>query len=585
MPRHFLSLILLTCGALALVSVMKPNQLRHASAAALPQAEFITPLGTLGGADSYAFGINTAGQVVGYAANDKGAYHAFVWQNGQMRDLGTLPNFKESFAWAINDAGQIAGTSNNLGDLQPRAFRWQNGTMTDAGTFAPRAINRNGEMAGTLHVKRNNVDWYEHACVWRNNTLTDLGTLGGDYSYAHFLDDSGRVVGIANTANEAATHAFAWSNGTMRDLGTLGGASSQAYALNANAAVGYSETSAGAAHAFLYALDASGAVATRTDLGGATNGYSYAYAVNQRGQVVGTNGHAVLWQNGGMIDLNDLLPPDSGWVLTTATGINDEGKIVGNGKFYGFPQGFVLGRIANTTTTSVSAANYATRLAPAAISAIFGQNLATTTQTASTSVLPTTLGGTQVTVRDSAGVLHSAALFFVSPSQVNFLMPAEAASGAAEIFITNANDVLAFGTTQIAAVAPGIFSANATGQGVAAAVALRVKADGTQTYEAVNRFDTAQNKFVTVPLDLGTTSDQLYLLLFGTGIRGRSNLANVGVKIKNLDATVSFAGPQGLAGLDQINALIPRATAGSGEVEIRVTVDGQAANPVLVQIK
>jgi uncharacterized protein (TIGR03437 family) len=372
----------------------------------------------------------------------------------------------------------------------------------------------------------------------------------------------------------------------MRDLGTLGGATSQAYALTSNTIVGCSDTGAGAPHATLFALDSSGAVTTRTDLNGAANGYSYAYAANSRGQVVGTNGHAVLWQSGAMLDLNKLLPPDSGWVLKTATGINDEGQIIGNGSFYGFPQGFLLRRVASSTVANVSAANYLTRHAPEAIASAFGQNLAMTTQAASTSALPTTLGGTQVLVRDSAGMTRPAPLFFVSPSQVNFLMPTGTTNGVADVFITNASEVLSFGTAQLANIAPGLFSFDANGRGIAAAVALRIKADGSQNYESLARFDTVQSKYVSIPLDLGPATDQVYLLLFGTGVRGRTNLANVNIKIKNIESQIGFAGSQGaLTGLDQVNVLLPHSLTGSGEADIRLTVDGLTANVVSLNIK
>src|SRR5205823_154648 len=108
---------------------------------------------------------------------------------------------------------------------------------------------------------------------------------------------------------------------------------------------------------------------------------------------------------------------------------------------------------------------------------------------------------------------------FVSPTQVNYQIPVETATGAATVTIRSGDGTVSIGVAQIAVVVPGLFAANANGQGVAAAVALRVKADGSQSYEAVAQFDPAQNKFISRPLDLGPEGDQVFLLLLGTGIR------------------------------------------------------------------
>ena len=62
-----------------------------------------TDLGTLGGVQSSALGINNSGQVVGWAATATQDIHAFLYRNGSMIDLGTLGG-DESIAWGINDA-------------------------------------------------------------------------------------------------------------------------------------------------------------------------------------------------------------------------------------------------------------------------------------------------------------------------------------------------------------------------------------------------------------------------------------------------------------------------------------------------
>jgi len=97
----------------------------------------ITDLGTLGGTISVAYGINASGQVAGfsYFANGSGP-RAFLWQNGVMTDLGTLPGGSISQGLGINDSGQLVGRSNIGGETSEyHPFLWQNGVMTDLGTF------------------------------------------------------------------------------------------------------------------------------------------------------------------------------------------------------------------------------------------------------------------------------------------------------------------------------------------------------------------------------------------------------------------------------------------------------------------
>jgi uncharacterized protein (TIGR03437 family) len=87
------------------------------------------------------------------------------------------------------------------------------------------------------------------------------------------------------------------------------------------------------------------------------------------------------------------------------------------------------------------------------------------------------------------------------------------------------------------------------------------------------------------PIDLGPASDKVYLILFGTGVRNAAT-ASVSVDIEGLNAPVSYAGPQnGFEGLDQINVLLPRTLAGSGDVSVVLTAAGIAANTVHITIK
>ncbi len=118
---------------------------------------------------------------------------------------------------------------------------------------------------------------------------------------------------------------------------------------------------------------------------------------------------------------------------------------------------------------------------------------------------------------------------------------------------------------------------------MAAAQILRVSADGTQNYEPVAQYDSSTSQFVPLPIDFGALTDQLFLILYGTGFRNVSSAAGVSLLIGPDLVTVSYAGTQGgFAGLDQINAALPRTLAGSGEVTISVAVDGTPANSVTV---
>ncbi len=250
--------------------------------------------------------------------------------------------------------------------------------------------------------------------------------------------------------------------------------------------------------------------------------------------------------------------------------------------------GSILRIAAPVAATAVSAANYSGGgLAPESIVAAFGQDFSITTQTApNNQLLPTTLAGASVRVTDAAGTARSAQLFFVSPTQINFLIPPGTANGAATIAFTNTNGANSTGAVNVASVSPGLFTANASGRGIAAAVALRVKADGSQTFESIARFDPAQNQFVMIPIDLGPATDQVFLVVFGTGFRFRSSLSAVNATIGATAAPVNFAGAQGtLIGLDQANILIPRSLIGRGEVDVAFTVDGQPSNNVRASIR
>src|SRR5262249_2150269 len=131
--------------------------------------------------------------------------------------------------------------------------------------------------------------------------------------------------------------------------------------------------------------------------------------------------------------------------------------------------------IINTfPVTNVSSANYrGLNLAAESIASVFGLSMASITQAASSTPLPTEIASTHVTVKDSSGAERLAPLFFVSPTQINYQVPPGAQSGPALVTVFNGSGSSATEAIQIVDVAPGLFTANATGSGVAAALALR----------------------------------------------------------------------------------------------------------------
>jgi uncharacterized protein (TIGR03437 family) len=243
--------------------------------------------------------------------------------------------------------------------------------------------------------------------------------------------------------------------------------------------------------------------------------------------------------------------------------------------------------IANPVTSVPAASFIGNIIAPDSIVAAFGLNLATALKVATTTPLPTELEGTTVKITDSAGAERLARLFFVAPTQINYLMPPEAAPGAATVTVKSGDNKLSAGTVEIARTSPSLFTCNADGKGVAAGVVLRVKADGTQGYEPIARFDAAQNRCIAVPIELGVANEQVFPILYGSGIRNRSSLSAVTVTIGGLAQQVVFAGAvEGLAGLDQVNiGPLSRELMGRGEVDVVLTVDSKQANTVRVSFK
>jgi uncharacterized protein (TIGR03437 family) len=232
-------------------------------------------------------------------------------------------------------------------------------------------------------------------------------------------------------------------------------------------------------------------------------------------------------------------------------------------------------------------------LAPESIAVLsgFGQCRADSTFVASTAgALPTTLGDISVKVTDSAGAERLALLWLVAPEKIDYLIPPQTTTGPATVTVTksvaNGTQIIGTGPLQIEAVAPGMFTVNADGQGVAVGLAIGSAPGGSRTLQYVFPEGCLPGSCVTSPIDLGPETDQVSLQLYGTGIRRRSELSAVSATIGGVDAPVEYAGPvEGYLGLDQVNLHVPRSLAGRGEVDVVLQADGKTANSVKVNFK
>jgi probable HAF family extracellular repeat protein len=321
----------------------------------------ITDLGTLGGAATNPTAINDRGQVVGVscvvdgcllddrdgksinvAHNGTGVSSGFLWQSGKMRKLAG-PRGGTATPYSLDERGRVVGES------QQGAFVWQGGDsrrlgpLREGASTAAYAINDRGRIVGAQSNSSAGPFGTTHAFLWEAGRKRDLGTLGGHIGLATAINERGQVVGWSCLANERCApfpdipsppaHAFLWEKGKMRDLGTLGGSGSYAYAINERGqVVGEStptnvEDSGLSAHAFLWEKG------TMRDLGTLGGTYSVAYGINDEGAVVGQsstkNGrwHAFVWKDGVMTDLQANSPKA---FVGNAVGINNRGQIVGS---------------------------------------------------------------------------------------------------------------------------------------------------------------------------------------------------------------------------------------------------------------
>jgi uncharacterized protein (TIGR03437 family) len=230
---------------------------------------------------------------------------------------------------------------------------------------------------------------------------------------------------------------------------------------------------------------------------------------------------------------------------------------------------------ATLATTLNSASFRSGSFSANSIAAVFGTSLATATAVAPTPVLPLAIAGTSLSIRDSVGVTRPAELYFVSPSQVNYVIPPGTASGNATITVSHPGSV-ATGTIIVSGAAPGLYSADGSGKGTAAATITYVHADGTSDYATA----------ASGPIDLSRAGDQVFCTLYGTGVRNRSALANVSLQLGNQTIPALYAGAQPTyEGFDQINFQIPNSFAGQGTLSLTLTADSASSNSVTLTFK
>jgi probable HAF family extracellular repeat protein len=327
-----------------------------------PPRYVVTDVGDLGGGEAIASAINSSGQVVGFSylaghtmANTCDERRAFLYENGVVSELPSLPGTRFASASGINDRGEVSGTNNVYvessactGGCFPGYCEIQtpvlvgNGSAIDLSAPAPwyagvaNDVSSSGQVVGWSRKSDlpNPRTW--HGFLWEKGVRTDLGTLDKDWSIATGINDDGLVVGYSQLVEGGGVwYGFRWNGGVMTPLPALG-ANTYNGANKVNAAgdaVGWSGPNSDEARPVFY--PSSGGVLDLGSLGGTQ---ASAFALNDRGSVVGysyTTGnqsrHAFLHRDNRLWDLNDLIPAGSGWELMAATDVNDVGQIVGYG--------------------------------------------------------------------------------------------------------------------------------------------------------------------------------------------------------------------------------------------------------------
>ena len=195
-------------------------------------------------------------------------------------------------------------------------------------------------------------------------------------------------------------------------------------------------------------------------------------------------------------------------------------------------------------------------------------------------ILGVDLGGQSsdmtVVVNDASGIERPVEVTFSGPGQLNAVLSGELMAGDAKFVVRREGWPAVEVPLRLAAIGPGVFTLNP--DGLVAASLVRSKPDLTQIWEPVFQVD-ADGNIGPKPIVFGADGDYLSLVIYGTGVRGRSSTGMVTVHIGELILPVSYAGPQlQYRGLDQVNVILPRTLAGAGTLSVRVDVDGLTSN-------
>jgi len=236
-----------------------------------------------------------------------------------------------------------------------------------------------------------------------------------------------------------------------------------------------------------------------------------------------------------------------------------------------------------TTEGVVNAAGFAQSVAPDSIATAFVVNAADEDSIESISPLPAERNGTSLEITDSDGVTRATGLFgiFSNGKQINFYVDPATALGPATITLRRGDGAFSSAPIEVKLVSPGIFFiANAATQNVALAQYLRISGGVAGPLQLT--YDPAG--FSLLPIDLDPQGDQIYIALFGTGIRLVGDTAKITATIDGQAVPVlAFAGAAGFFGLDQVNiGPIPASFIGSGPVQIVLSIDGVVTNTVMV---
>jgi uncharacterized protein (TIGR03437 family) len=238
-----------------------------------------------------------------------------------------------------------------------------------------------------------------------------------------------------------------------------------------------------------------------------------------------------------------------------------------------------------TQLTSQNSASFdVVSLAPDMIAYSEAPGIASARMVAPGNAWPASLGGVSLEITDSQGQKRLAPIYYVTPNAISYLIPAGTALGPASLKLTASTGSRVLGTLTIERESPGLFTANSTGSGVPAGFWIRAASNGTQSQDYL--FDPTKpvESRVPVPVDLGASSDEVFLSLYGTGFRGATQAtATVGGVTVPVSA---FAPVTSYQGEDVVNiGPLPSSLAGRGDVGVAITFDGKPANTVTINIR